>query len=141
MPPLAFNVPSAVPLTFRSPAHVAPNEPLALVAVWSVTFHLKSVQLLAVGMMFDEDQFPASALMPLAEGPVRVLFRSYPKQPAAASATAQQQTNSVSRFMIVALVCVSGTRIPESRVLGSEKYTSSAYRRARVLASRKSSEA
>src|SRR5688500_14114764 len=87
-------------------------------------------------MMFDEDQFPASALMPLADGPVRVLFRSYPKQPAAASAAAQQQTNSVSRFMIVALVCVSGTRVPGSRVLGSEKYTSWARRRARVLASR-----
>ena len=39
-----LRVPWAVPLTFRSPAHVALKLPFALVPVWSVAFHLKFVQ-------------------------------------------------------------------------------------------------
>jgi hypothetical protein len=65
--------PSAVPATFRSPAHVALNDPFALVAVCSVAFHLKSVHELGVGMIVDEVQLPMSALMPLAVGEVTLL--------------------------------------------------------------------
>src|SRR5688500_7083767 len=64
------NAPSAVPVNFRSPAHVAVNAPFADVPVCSLTFHLKSVQVLGVGIKVDEVQFPIRALFPAAVGDV-----------------------------------------------------------------------
>ena len=89
-----LSVPCAVPDTFRSPAHVALNDPLALVAVSSVGFHLKSEQVEAEGITLDADaQVPINALTPAALGPVVVLVCSKPAQPAAATATANTDTN------------------------------------------------
>ena len=68
-------VPCAVPVSFRSLAQVALNEPLAEVAVCSVGFHLKSVQVDGAGMMLaDADaQLPISAPLPAAVGAVSEL--------------------------------------------------------------------
>ncbi len=68
-----LSVPSAVPTSFKSFGHDAVNDPFALVPVCSVTFHLKSVHEVGVGMRFDDDQLPMSAPIPVAEGPVTVL--------------------------------------------------------------------
>jgi hypothetical protein len=76
-----LSVPLAVPLTRRSFAHVALNNPLARAGVCSVTFHVKSVHVLAEGMMFADDQVPISALTPLEVG-ASVLWCSKPMQPA-----------------------------------------------------------
>lgn len=65
--------PCAVPVSLRSPGHVAENEPFANVAVCSVTFHLKSVQVLGVGMSVEEVQLPSSELFPAAVGAVAEL--------------------------------------------------------------------
>lgn len=65
--------PSAVPASFSSPAQVALNEPFALMAVCSETFHLKSVHVLGVGMSDDEVQVPSIELLPAADGPVTPL--------------------------------------------------------------------
>ena len=54
-----LSVPCAVPVSFRSLAQVALNEPRAEVAVCSLTFHLKSVQVLGVGIRLDEVQLPS----------------------------------------------------------------------------------
>ena len=86
MPP-PLNVPCAVPDSFKSPVHDALKDPLAVVAVCSVTFHLKSVHAFGDGMRFEDDQLPSSALIPVADGPVTLLLRSKPMQPAAAAAT------------------------------------------------------
>jgi hypothetical protein len=67
------NAPSAVPVNFRSPGQVAENAPLADVAVCSLTFHLKSVQVLGVGIRVDEVQLPIRELFPAAVGDVREL--------------------------------------------------------------------
>lgn len=91
-------VPSAVPATLSSPAHVALNDPFALVVVCSVTFHLKSVHVLGDGMMLAEDQLPISAPTPTADGPVMLLLRSNPRQPAAAAA-AHTTTERMRFFM------------------------------------------
>ena len=47
---------------------------MALVAVCSVTFHLKSVQELGEGTRLDDDQLPSSAPLPAADGPVAGLL-------------------------------------------------------------------
>lgn len=65
--------PCAVPVSFSSPAQVALNEPFALMAVCSETFHLKSVHVLGVGMSDDEVQLPSIELLPAADGPVTPL--------------------------------------------------------------------
>ena len=87
-----LRVPWAVPATFRSPAQVALNDPLAEDAVCSVTFHLKSVHVDGDGMTLDavdaEAQLPISAATPAVVGPVVVLECSKPAQPAAAAAAA-----------------------------------------------------
>src|SRR3972149_8586598 len=54
--PVPVSEPWAVPATFRSPAHDALNDPLAVAGGCSVTLHLKSVHEAAAGMMFDELQ-------------------------------------------------------------------------------------
>jgi hypothetical protein len=71
-----FNVPVAVPATFRSPAHDALNDPFAELEVCSVTFHLKSVHEAAAGITLAEAdvQLPISALTPAPVGLVIVLF-------------------------------------------------------------------
>jgi hypothetical protein len=94
------SVPFAVPETFRSPVQVALNVPLAVLPVCCVTFHLKSVHALAVGMTFADVQLPRSPAMPVADGPV-VLFRSYPRQ--ADVATMQSATS-------VVLMCETSTQ-------------------------------
>jgi hypothetical protein len=48
--------PCAVPVSLRSPAHVALNEPRADVGVCSATVHTKLVQVLGDGMIDDEVQ-------------------------------------------------------------------------------------
>ena len=95
-----LSVPSAVPATFRSPAHVALNDPLAVVAVCSVTFHLKSVQVDGDGMTLAEAHVAHQrARRPLDEGPSACSCARNPRQPAAAAAIAQtssQQRGSSS---------------------------------------------
>src|SRR3954463_9603437 len=61
---LPVSVPDAAPATFSPPARVALNEPIALVAVCCVGFHLKSTQVDGEGMMLlDADaHVPMSAL-------------------------------------------------------------------------------
>src|SRR6186997_2662454 len=91
-------VPSAVPVSFRSLAQVALNEPRAEEPVCSVTFHLKSVQVLGVGMRLDEVQLPSRLPEPAAVGAVAELPRSKPKQAEADAATATQITSCASFF-------------------------------------------
>jgi hypothetical protein len=79
--PDVVSAPSAVPVSFRSPAHVALNAPLAVVLVCSEGDHLKSVQVVGDGMMLLYDQLPIRAPMPAAEGPVAELLCSNPTQP------------------------------------------------------------
>ena len=88
-----FRVPWAVPTTFRSPAQVALNDPLAVVAVCSVGFHLKSAQLEGDGITLDEAeaQVPISAATPVALGLVVVLVCSKLVQPAEATASARTE--------------------------------------------------
>ena len=68
-------VPWAVPVSLRSLAQVALNEPLAVLPTCSVMFHLKSAQELGVGMRLDEVQLPTSDPL-LPPGDVGVLLRS-----------------------------------------------------------------
>jgi hypothetical protein len=78
-----------VPATFRSPAQVALNEPLAAVAVCSVAFHLKSEQVDADGITVDADaHVPINPATPVALGLVVVLVCSKPAQPATAAESA-----------------------------------------------------
>jgi hypothetical protein len=91
---LTVRVPDAVPATFRLPAHVALNEPFAVVAVCSVAFHLKSVQVEAAGIALDavaEVQDPISAVTPVEVGLVVVLVCSKLVQPATAAQAAMAQ--------------------------------------------------
>lgn len=66
-------IPCAVPVSLRSPAHVALNEPFADVAVCSLTFQTKSVHVLGVGMSEDDVQLPSSELLPAIVGLVSEL--------------------------------------------------------------------
>jgi hypothetical protein len=91
--------PCAVPVNFRSPGQLALKEPFAVDAVCSVTFHLKSVQVLGVGINVDDVQFPSSELLPDALGSVDELRCSNPAHPAARLA-AIQMTAINSRFFM-----------------------------------------
>jgi hypothetical protein len=71
-----LRLPSAVPVNFRSPGQLALNDPFAEDAVCSVTFHLKSVQVLGVGIRVDDVQLPSSELLPAADGSVIELLCS-----------------------------------------------------------------
>jgi hypothetical protein len=84
--PAVVNCPCAVPVSLRSPAHVALKDPLALTCVCSETVHLKSEHELGEGIRFAEDQVPSNELLPAAVGPVGVLSCSKPMQPDARSA-------------------------------------------------------
>ncbi len=94
-----FSVPWAVPVNFKSPGQVALNEPFAAIEVCSVTFHLKSVQVLGVGTIVDDVQLPTSELLPATDGSVNELWWSKPAHPAAAEATTVN-TNRRIRFFI-----------------------------------------
>ena len=77
-----LSVPWAVPVSFRSLAQVALNEPRAEVPVCSLTFHLKSAQVLGVGIRLDEVQLPSRLPEPAAVGRsryCRVRSRSRPR--------------------------------------------------------------
>src|SRR5258708_8402182 len=100
-----LRAPWAVPTTFRSPAQVALNVPLTVVAVCSVAFHLKSEHVDAEGLtLAAETQLPINALTPVALGPVVVLVCSKAAQPAAAAPRASAEPimyffmNEVSRL-------------------------------------------
>lgn len=96
------NRPSAVPVSLRSLGHVALKEPFAETPLCSVTFHLKSVQVLGVGIRVDEVQLPTRELLPATVGSVTELCRSNPAQPAAVMA-ATKNTVIKTRFFISAL--------------------------------------
>src|SRR3954470_5929959 len=83
------SVPDAVPATLRPPAHVALNEPLAVVAVCSVGCHWKSTHVDGDGIAPPdvEAHVPISASA-VEVGPVTDDSCSKPTQPAAAIATA-----------------------------------------------------
>src|SRR4029078_6644464 len=88
-------LPSAVPVNFRSPGQLAVNVPFADDAVCSVTFHLKAVQVLGVGMSVDDVQLPRSELLPAADGSVSELLCSRLVQPAAAVPAASNMARNV----------------------------------------------
>jgi len=114
--------PCAVPLTLRSPAQLALNDPLALEGVCSDTFHLKSEQELGAGMILDDDQLPISELLPAAVGPVGVLLCSKPMQPPLTRAA-----DSAAMRMRFFMFCFSvATRADFARqyFAGRKKYTS-----------------
>ena len=96
-----LSTPVAVPLSFSCPAQVALNEPFAEVAVCSVTFQLKSVQVFGDGISEVEDQLPASAPMPVAVGS-RLLLCSNSKQPVVVSAS-RDATAANANFFIMAV--------------------------------------
>ena len=106
---LPVSVPDAVPATFRLPAQVALNEPFAVVAVCSVAFHLKSVQVEPAGITLDavaEVQDPIRALTPDEVGAVVVLVCSKLVQPATATQTAMAQARIW--FFIEVFFCFKG---------------------------------
>ena len=86
-------------MNFRSPGQLALNDPFAEVAVCSVTFHLKSVQVLGVGISVDDVQLPSSELLPAAVGSVIELWCSKPAHPAAALAAIDKTTIKIRFFM------------------------------------------
>jgi hypothetical protein len=90
-----LRAPSAVPVNFRSPGQLALNDPFADDAVCSVTFHLKSVQVLGVGMRVEDVQLPSSELLPAAEGSVSELLCSRLVQPAVTTPAASSMTRKV----------------------------------------------
>jgi hypothetical protein len=94
-----LKAPCAVPVSLRSPAHVALNEPRADVTVCSATVHTKLVQVLGDGMIVDEVHEPSSELFPAAVGDVNELSRSKLVQPDAAAAAIDNTTRK-ARFFI-----------------------------------------
>ena len=117
-----LKAPSAVPTTLRSFAHDALNEPLALVPVCSVTFHLKSVQELGAGIRFDEVQVPIRELLPAAVGPASELVRSKPTQPAAETAATDSTAVRIRFFMFY--ISVAGrANFARAVIAGRKKYT------------------
>src|SRR6476660_1979847 len=74
--------PAAFPVALHSIAVGDLRAPSADAAVCSVTFHLKSVQVLGVWMSVDDVQLPRSELLPAAEGSVSELLCSRLVQPA-----------------------------------------------------------
>ena len=105
-----FNVPWAVPETFKSFAHVALKDPLALVDVCSLAFHLKSVHDEGEGTLLADAHVPISALTPPADGLVVVLVCSKPMQPAAATAAASASARIVFSWHVHA----PGARLAQS---------------------------
>ena len=85
-------LPSALPVNLRSPGQLALNVPFIEDAVCSLTFHLKSVQVLGVGMSVDEVQLPSNELLPAIDGSVNELLCSRPVQPAPMVATSDTMT-------------------------------------------------
>ena len=95
-----LRAPDAVPESFKMLAHVALNDPLAVVSVWLLTFQTKSVQELGEGMSDEEVQSPARALSPVDEGP-RLLLCSNSRHPDAAAAIANAASINESFFTMV----------------------------------------
>jgi hypothetical protein len=93
------NAPCAWPVNFRSPGQLALNDPFAAVAVCSVTFHLKSVQVLGVGMSVVDVEFPIYELLPAAVGSVEELRCSKPAHPVAALAARETMAIRIRFFM------------------------------------------
>ena len=89
------SVPDAVPATFRPPAQVALNEPLAVVAVCSVAVHLKSVHVDAAGIApadaVAEVHLPIKEVTPVPVGPVVVVLCSKLVQPTTPTQAARAQ--------------------------------------------------
>ena len=116
MPP-PLSVPCAVPDNFKSPVHDALKDPLAVVAVCSVTFHLKSAHAFGDGMRFDDDQLPSSALMPVADGPVTAALMLVTKAARRGGRDNEQKGDILhkpSHDLSGELVRISATRGPES---------------------------
>jgi hypothetical protein len=93
------NAPWAAPVNLRSPGQLALKDPFAVVPVCSVTFHLKSVHVLGVGMSVDEVQLPSSELLPVAVGSVEELRCSKPAHPIAALAAIATIVVRIDVFM------------------------------------------
>jgi hypothetical protein len=91
---------------------------LAVAAVCSVTFHLKSEQVEGVGTTLDvETHVPINALTPVALGLVVVLVCSKPAQPMAA--TARVRADARMYFFIPGVLIFWR----ETRVAGEGNYT------------------
>ena len=112
-------VPWAVPVSLRSLAQVALNEPLAVLPVCSVMFHLKSAQELGVGMRLDEVQLPSSE-PPL---PRRSRRRAVPLvAEARRSGDGDRQTdNELCKFLHRLLYRISAARRPLEHSQGRQK--------------------
>jgi hypothetical protein len=82
-------------VNFRSPGQLALNEPFIADEVCSVTFHLKSVHVLGVGISVDDVQFPNRELLPAIEGSVSELLCSRLVQPAVSAAANDSTTRKV----------------------------------------------
>ena len=92
--------PSAVPVTSRLPAHVALNNPFAVVEVCSVTDHLKSVHEDGDGATLADAHDPISALTPGDEGPVMELVCSKLVHAAAATPKSAAKPHARSWFFM-----------------------------------------
>jgi hypothetical protein len=73
---------------------VALKAPFADVSVCSLTVHLKSVQVLGVGISWDDVQLPRSALLPAAVGAVSEFLCSKPHADPVAAASDNTITKS-----------------------------------------------
>jgi hypothetical protein len=73
---------------------------LAVVAVCSDTVHLKSVQVLGVGISCADVHVPSIELFPAAVGDVSELSRSKPVHPAAADAAIDNTTRRIRFFIL-----------------------------------------
>lgn len=91
--------PWAMPVNFKSPGQLALNDPFIADVVCSVTFHLKSVQVLGVGISVEDVQLPSSELFPAIDGSVSELLCSSPVHPAATAATHDNMSSKV--FFII----------------------------------------
>jgi hypothetical protein len=92
--------PSAVPVTSRLLAHVALNDPFAVVDVCSVTDHLKSVHEDGDGARLADAHDPIRALTPGDDGPVMELECSNPVHAAAATAKSAATPHAKSWFFM-----------------------------------------
>jgi len=115
------NAPCAVPVSFKSPGQVALNDPFADVAVCSLTVHLKSVQVLGVGMIDDDVQVPSNELLPATVGAVSELCRSTLVQPAPVTA-AIANTIERSRLVMAVSRVLIGRSSADNRRWGRELY-------------------
>src|SRR5688500_7633398 len=116
--------PSAIPDRFRPPAQVALNAPFAVVAVCSLTVHLKLLHALGDGMRLPDVHVPMKALCPAVAGPVMLLLCSKPKQPDAASAEIAARAKRVG-FLIILFIGQNPDRLwARGRQLECKKYSS-----------------